>query len=34
MLWTESGGDGVRSLLRNPERLAQVTADLDRKLGL
>jgi hypothetical protein len=34
LLWTESGGDGVRSLLRNPERLAQVTADLDRKLGL
>jgi hypothetical protein len=34
LLWTESGGDGVRSLLRNPERLPQLTADLDRKLGL
>ena len=28
------GGDGVRNLLRNPDRLPQVTAELDRKLGL
>ena len=34
MLWQESGDEGVRSLLRNPERLPQVTAELDRKLGL
>ena len=25
---------GITNLLRNPERLPQVTADLDRKLGL
>jgi hypothetical protein len=34
LFWQESGGDGVRNLLRNPDRLPQVTADLDRKLGL
>jgi hypothetical protein len=34
LFWQESGEDGVRTLLRNPERLPQVTADLDRKLGL
>jgi hypothetical protein len=34
LFWQESGEDGVRNLLRNPERLPQVTADLDRKLGL
>ncbi len=34
LLWQESGDEGVRSLLRSPERLPQVTADLDRKLGL
>ena len=34
LLWQDSGDEGVRSLLRNPERLPQVTADLDRKLGL
>jgi hypothetical protein len=28
------GDEGVRNLLRNPERLSQVTAELDRKLGL
>jgi len=34
LLWQDSGDEGVRNLLRNPERLSQVTADLDRKLGL
>jgi hypothetical protein len=34
LLWQDSGDDGVRNLLRNPERLPQVTAELDRKLGL
>jgi hypothetical protein len=34
LLWKESGAVGVRNLLGNPERLPQVTADLDRKLGL
>jgi hypothetical protein len=34
LLWKESGGETVRNLLRNPDRLPQVTADLDRKLGL
>jgi hypothetical protein len=34
MLWEDSGDDGIRNLLRNPERLPQVTAELDRKLGL
>jgi len=34
LLWQDSGDDGVRNLLRNPDRLPQVTADLDRKLGL
>jgi len=34
LLWQDSGEDGVRNLLRNPDRLPQVTADLDRKLGL
>ena len=34
LLWKDSGDDGVRNLLRNPERLPQVTAELDRKLGL
>lgn len=34
LLWQDSGDDGVRNLLRNPDRLTQVTADLDRKLGL
>ena len=34
LLWRDSGEDGVRNLLRNPDRLPQVTADLDRKLGL
>ena len=34
LLWKESGGDAVRNLLRNPDQLPRVTADLDRKLGL
>lgn len=34
LLWKDSGDDGVRNLLRNPERLPQITAELDRKLGL
>jgi hypothetical protein len=34
LLWQDAGEEGVRSLLRNPERLPQVAADLDRKLGL
>lgn len=33
LLWQDSGEDGVRNLLRNPDRLPQVTAELDRKLG-
>jgi hypothetical protein len=33
-LWQDSGDDGIRNLLRNPERLPQVTAELNRKLGL
>ena len=34
LFWQESGEAGVRTLLRDPDRLPQVTADLDRKLGL
>ena len=34
LFWNDSGRDGVQNLLRNPERLPQVTAELDRKLGL
>lgn len=34
LLWQDSGDEGVRNLLRNPDRLPQVTAELDRKLGL
>jgi hypothetical protein len=34
LLWQDLGEDGVRNLLRNPDRLPQVTAELDRKLGL
>ena len=34
LLWQDSGEDGVRNLLRNPDRLPQVTAELDHKLGL
>jgi hypothetical protein len=34
LLWKDTGDDGVRNLLRNPDRLPQVTAELDQKLGL
>lgn len=34
LLWKDAGDDGVRNLLRNPDQLPQVTAELDRKLGL
>jgi len=34
MFWKDNGPEGMRSLLRNPEKLLQVTAELDRKLGL
>jgi|SRR5665213_445506 len=34
LLWQDSGEDGVRNLLRNPDRLPQVIVELDRKLGL
>lgn len=34
LLWNASGAEGVRNLLRNPERLPQATAELDRRLGL
>jgi hypothetical protein len=33
-LYENYGNDGVRNLMRNPERLAAVSADLDKKLGL
>jgi hypothetical protein len=34
MLYQEQSQYGLGNLLRNPERLAQVTAELDKKLGL
>jgi hypothetical protein len=34
LLSRESSGNGLRNLLRNPERLPQATAELDRQLGL
>ena len=33
-LYENFGSDGVRNLMRNPERLAAVSAELDKKLGL
>ena len=33
-LYENFGADGVRNLMRNPERLTSVTAELDRRLGL
>jgi hypothetical protein len=33
-LWSQSGANGIGNLLRNPDRLPQVTAELDRELGL
>jgi hypothetical protein len=34
LLWSDAGANGVGNLLRNPDRLPQVTAELDRRLGL
>ncbi len=34
LLWQDSGLDGVRNLLRNPDSLPRIAAELDRKLGL
>jgi hypothetical protein len=34
LLYENYREDGVRNLIHNPERLAQVTADLDKRLGL
>jgi hypothetical protein len=33
-LYDNFGTDGVRNLMRNPERLAAVSAELDKRLGL
>ncbi len=33
-LYDNFGNDGVRNLMRNPERLAAVSAELDKRLGL
>ena len=33
-LYSDFGLDGVRNLLRNPERMASTVAELDRRLGL
>ncbi len=33
-LYADYGADGVRNLLKNPERLEPITKDLDQKLGL
>jgi hypothetical protein len=33
-LYDSFGGDGVRNLMRNPERLPAVSAELDKRLGL
>ena len=33
-LYENFGSDGVRNLMRNPERLAAITAELDKRLGL
>jgi len=34
LLYENYREDGVRNLVHNPERVAQVTADLDKRLGL
>jgi len=34
LLYENYGSDGVANLVRNPERRAAITADLDKKLGL
>jgi len=33
-LYASNGAEGIRNLLHNPERLAAVTAELDKRLGL
>jgi len=33
-LYENFGNDGVRNLMRNPERLAIISAELDKRLGL
>jgi hypothetical protein len=33
-LYENFGSDGVRNLMRNPERLAAISAELDKRLGL
>ena len=33
-LYENFGNDGVRNLMRNPERLAAISAELDKRLGL
>ena len=34
LLYENYREDGVRNLVHNPDRVAQVTADLDKRLGL
>ena len=34
LLYENYARDGVGNLIRNPQRLAQITADLDKRLGL
>jgi hypothetical protein len=34
VLFDRFGADGVRNLMRNPERLQQISAELDKELGL
>ena len=33
-LYENFGSDGVRNLMRSPERLAAISAELDKRLGL
>jgi hypothetical protein len=33
-LYENFGSDGVRNLMHNPERLASISAELDKRLGL
>jgi hypothetical protein len=34
LLYETKGVDGIRNLLRNPDRLAEISAELDKRLGL
>jgi hypothetical protein len=34
LFYRDHGNDGVRNLLRNPDRIAAITAELDKELGL